>query len=324
MFVFFIAVLIWLLFRVVIPGFYTVDQNERAVKAVFGKARRIPNATIATTPMAANLNEDEKKRYSWPQLEVIQPGGPYFKMPWEKIHKVSTAISTTSIAYDPESSDANHGGTRLEAVTKDHLNTGLIGQIRFSVSEKNLYPFLFGVHNPVVHIMGYFISILRERIATFEAKKTLDLNPSTIRQAQGISINDLRKNLSDLNVHMERECASSEARYGVLLNAALITGIEPPNEVESALAAINTAHNQVSSEISLAQASADQKIVQSRRAVEIESLKADAEVQMLKQLADQLKLLKQNGPEAISSYVRNVKLEMYKHTERAIVEVNHE
>ena len=51
--------------------------------------------------------------------------------------------------------------------------------------------------------------------------------------------------------------------------------------VEAALAAINTAHNQVSSEISLAQAAADQKIVQSKRAVEIETLNAQAEVEPL-------------------------------------------
>jgi L-aminopeptidase/D-esterase-like protein len=58
--------------------------------------------------------------------------------------------------------------------------------------------------------------------------------------------------------------------------------------VESALAAINTAHNQVSSDISLAQAAADQKIVQSKRAVEIETLNAQAEVEPLTALADQL------------------------------------
>ena len=69
---------------------------------------------------------------------------------------------------------------------------------------------------------------------------------------EGISINDLRKNLRDLNEHMDRECRCSQARYGILLDASLITGIDPPPEVESALAAINTAHNQVSSDISLA------------------------------------------------------------------------
>ena len=40
---------------------------------------------------------------------------------------------------------------------------------------------------------------------------------------------------------MDRECTSSAARYGMVLDATLITGIDPPPEVESALAAINTA-----------------------------------------------------------------------------------
>ena len=130
--------------------------------------------------------------------------------------------------------------------------------------------------------MSWAISFpfLRERIANFEAPtnaKTGD--PSALHNIAataviGISINDLRKNLSDINDHMDRECATSAARYGITLDASLITGIDPPPEVESALAAINTAYNQVSSDISLAQAAADQKIVQSKRAVEIELLKA--------------------------------------------------
>ena len=115
----------------------------------------------------------------------------------------------------------------------------------------------------------------------------------------GISINDLRKNLRDLNDHMDQECRSSAARYGVTLDASLITGIDPPPDVESALAAINTAHNHVSSDISLAQAGADQKIVQSKRAVEIETLKAQAEVEPLLRLAEQLGDLKGNGPRAL-------------------------
>src|SRR6185436_12980853 len=119
-------------------------------------------------------------------------------------------------------------------------------------------------------------------------------NPAGLAQVAGVSINDLRKNLRDLNEHMERECLTSVARYGIVLDASLITGMEPPAEVESALAAINTAHNHVSSDISLAQAAADQRIVQSRRAVEIETLKAQAEVQLLKQLAHQLSNLKKS------------------------------
>src|SRR5690606_16791911 len=127
----------------------------------------------------------------------------------------------------------------------------------------------------------------------------------------GVSINDLRKNLRDLNEHMDRECASSEARYGIVLDASLITEINPPAEVESALAAINTAHNHVSSEISLAQAAADQKIVQSKRAVEIETLKAHAEVEPLNWLATQLTELKKSGEKALTAYLKNVRLGLF-------------
>jgi regulator of protease activity HflC (stomatin/prohibitin superfamily) len=138
----------------------------------------------------------------------------------------------------------------------------------------------------------------------------------------GISINDLRKNLRDINEHMDRECVSSAARYGIQLDASLITAIDPPTEVESALAAINTAHNQVSSDISLAQASADQKIVQSRRAVEIETLKAEAEVEPLRRMASQLADLKSNGgPGALEAYVRNVRLGLYSQANRVVMEV---
>ena len=278
----------WFVMRYILTSFYTVDQNERAVKTVFGRAERVGEAMTANSPLGEALNDEQKQRYNYPQVRVIQPGGPYFKWPWEKIHKVSIATQTINMAQDPEDPRANSAGTLLEAVTKDQLNTGLTGQIRYRVAESNLYAYLFGVKRPILHVMGYFVSVLRERIASFVAPKPDEERGAEMSVVTGVSINDLRKNLRDLNEHMERECASSAARYGIILDASLITGIDPPPDVESALAAINTAHNQISSDISLAQASADQKIVQSRRAVEIETLNAQAEVEPLTALAEQL------------------------------------
>jgi regulator of protease activity HflC (stomatin/prohibitin superfamily) len=230
-----------------------------------------------------------------------------------------------SIGYDPEDASANQGGRILEAVTKDQLNTGLSGQIRFSVSERNLYAYVFGVKNPVAHVMGYFISVLRDRIARFEAPPETQPLPLNIGgedpsgMIQGISINDLRKNLRDLNERMDEDCRSTAARYGIDLDAALITGIDPPAEVDSALAAINTAHNHVSSEISLAQAAADQKIVQSRRAVEIETLNAQAEVEPLVMLAGQLRELSASGPGSLEAYVRNAKLGLFRRARQVVL-----
>ncbi len=149
----------------------------------------------------------------------------------------------------------------------------------------------------------------------------MDRTEPTAAAAQGaISINDLRKNLRDLNEHMDRECACAPARYGIQLEASLITSIDPPTEVESALAAINTAHNQVSSDISLAQATADQTIVQSRRAVEIETLKAQAEVEPLRLMAAQLLELKSTGGSAaLSAYVRSVRLGLFAKADRVVM-----
>lgn len=306
--------LAWFLVRYLAAGLFTVDQNERAVKTRFGRAQRVAaGITTLDDPLAESLDPEERTRYAYPQVRVIPPGGPYFKWPWETVHKVSIATQTINMAYDPENPDANLRGTILEAVTKDQLNTGMTGQIRYRVAERNLYAYLFGVKHPIAHVMGYFVSVLRERIANFEAPRRPVEGESEEDAAtmHGISINDLRKNLRDLNVHMDTECRSSSARYGIVLDASLITGIDPPHEVESALAAINTAHNQVSSDISLAHAGADQKIVQSRRAVEIETLKAQAEVEPLERLATELTGLKQSGAGALETYQRNVRLALF-------------
>ena len=323
---FFGGLMAWLIVRYGITGFYIIDQNQRAVITNFGRAQRLGQATTLDLPISEALDDEEKRRYACPQVRVVPPGF-YWKWPWQTVHRISIATGTLNMAYDPESPQANQGGTILDAVTKDQLNIGLDGQIRYRVSETNLYAYIFGVKNPLAHVMGYFVSVLRERIANFESPSAASAPAGTDGVATdaatnfGVSINDLRKNLRDLNEHMDRECRSSAARYGMVLDASLITGIDPPPEVESALAAINTAHNQVSSDISLAQAAADQKIVQSKRAVEIETLKAQAEIEPLECMAAQLEHLKQSGPGVLQSYVRNVKMSLFGRSERAFVEV---
>jgi regulator of protease activity HflC (stomatin/prohibitin superfamily) len=310
---------LWFFVRYGVGGFYTIGPSERAVVTTFGRAQRLGTFAADDSEVAAGMRPDEKARYSYPQVRVVTPGF-YWKLPWQQVHKVSVATVTLSIGFDPEDPSANHGGRVLEAVTKDQLNIGLTGQLRYTVSERNLYAYLFGVKAPIAHVMGYFISILRDRIANFQAPDAHERAQAHAAQsamtpgaevAQQISINDLRKHLRALNEHMSVECAAAAGRYGIALDAALITGIDPPHEVENALAAINTAHNQISSEISLAQASADQKIVMSRRAVEIETLNAEAEVQPLLALANQLNALKEQGSGALRAYVRNARLGLF-------------
>jgi len=270
------------------------------------------------------LTAEEKERYVYPQVRVVQPGGPYLRLPWQRIHKVSMSIQTINVALDPDMPEANSNATSLEAVTKDQLNIRLTGQVRYRVSEQNLYAYLFGVKKPISHVMGFFVSVLRERIANYEApalkeEVTGPEKPAESLARSGVSINDLRKNLNDLNQQMDRECRSSAARYGIVLDASLITGIDPPPEIESALAAINTANNEVSANISLAHATADQKIEQSKRAVEIETNRAQAEVQPLRWLAQQIGELKRSGEAALPAYLRSVRLDLFSKARRVLL-----
>ena len=72
--------------------------------------------------------------------------------------------------------------------------------------------------------------------------------------------------------------------------------------------------------LGLAQAGADQKIVQSRRAVEIETLKAQAEMEPLKLLAAELAELYRTGPAVLDAYLRNVRLRLYDKAQEVYLE----
>lgn len=314
-----LGVMLYVVVALVLRGFYTVAQNERAVKTVFGRAQRIEGKTTLDLPIAATLRPDERDRYAHPQVVVIPPGGPYFKWPWERIYKVSIATSTASLAWDPETPSANFGGTRLEAVTKDHLNTNIGGQLRYRVAEQNLYAYLFGVRNPIAHVMGYFVAVLRQRIASFEAPKTTAPEPEEGATVEGVSINDLRKNLPLLNDYMEQQCRSTWARYGIELDAALITQIDPPPAVDRALSAINTTRNHVAADISTARADAEQQITMSKRAVDIATNNAQAEVAPLQELAATLIAIKaEGGPAALRAYLRNQRLPLLRRARRIV------
>jgi hypothetical protein len=97
--------------------------------------------------------------------------------------------------------------------------------------------------------------------------------------------------------------------------------MDPPEEIESALAAINTAHNEVSAAVSLARATADQKIEQSKRAVEIETMRGHAEVEPLLRLSEQLRELKSRSSDALAAYLRKIEIDLLSRAKRIITEV---
>lgn len=275
-------------------GVYTIGPTERGVITTFGRVQR-SRGTVSDDPqLGPLLSAEEHERYNYPLIRVIPPGGPYFKWPWQKLHRVAMTIQTTDITWDPDIEQET-----LEAVTKDNLTITVNGQIRWKPCERNLYPFLFGVAHPTAHVMGYFVSVLRDRIATFHGE-----GPEGA--VEGISINDLRKNLSSINHYMEEACRETAARYGIEFDAALITTVDAPKEVDEALASINTTQNQVAAAVSQAKADADQKLTMAQQAVEIARNRADAEATPLRQLAGTLEQMHAAGGQAaLDNYVRN-------------------
>ena len=105
----------YFIIKVLAKGFYTVRPNERAVITSLGRAERLTGGGAE----AADLSEDENERYQYPQVRVIQPGGPYFKWPWQEVHKVNVATQAADLTWDPTKDQST-----IEAVTKDNLTRG--------------------------------------------------------------------------------------------------------------------------------------------------------------------------------------------------------
>ncbi|MFK7767012.1 MAG: SPFH domain-containing protein [Mariniblastus sp.] len=306
--------------RAGIGGFYTVSPDQRAVVTSFGKAQR-----LQTEKQETELSSEEQERYEYPQIRVVRPGGPYFKKPWQRVHKVSVATQAVDLSWDPSKAQDT-----IEAVTKDNLTTGINGQLRYRISESDLYPYLFGVASPLEHVMGYFVSVLRERVANFvdpKGQSLLDAMADTdghsegtaVELSEGVSINDLRKNLPLLNQYMEEQCRATAGRYGIELDAALITEIDPPPEVDRALSAINSTRNQVAADLSTARADSEQQITMSARAVEISSNNAQAEVAPLRELATTLSRIKaEGGSDCLKAYLRNLRIPLFDKANRVV------
>ena len=299
------AALLTLLF-----GVYSIGPTERGVLTTFGRVQRILGSTASDPLLGALLTPEEKLRYDYPNVRVIAQGGPYFKWPWQKLYKVDMTIQTIDITWDPEIKQES-----IEAVTKDNLTVQITGQIRWKPCERNLYAYLFGISHPAAHVVGYFISVLRDRIATFHGE-THD------GAVEGVSINDLRRNLSFINSFMEESCRKTAARYGIDLDAALITNIDPPSDVDEALASINTTQNQVAASISQAKADADQKLKMAEQAVQIAENRAAAEAAPLLELGKTLEgMHAQGGKAALDSYLRNASLPLRERAAQTILKL---
>ncbi len=66
----------WFVVRYVVTGFFTVDQNERAVKTRFGRAERSPGAHDEAGSHQRGTARTDEDRYDYPQLGSSPPAAP--------------------------------------------------------------------------------------------------------------------------------------------------------------------------------------------------------------------------------------------------------
>lgn len=106
----------------------------------------------------------------------------------------------------------------------------------------------------------------------------------------------------------------------MVLDASLITGIDPPHEVELVLAAINTAYNQVSSDIKSRRLRRTRPWCNRGGPWRSDPSGGGRGGAQPLALAKQLRELQEAGPGVLDSDRRNVRLRSFKEARRAIVE----
>ena len=56
----------WFVLRYLLAGIYTVNQDQRAVKTIFGRAERVGNATTLDDPISEHLKPEERATTTLP------------------------------------------------------------------------------------------------------------------------------------------------------------------------------------------------------------------------------------------------------------------
>ena len=109
---FVLGVLIYFFVRCILFGFYTVDQNERAVKTSFGRADRIGEQRTSSLPMAETLSDEERPRYNFPLVRH-----PAHRIPERLQEHIATAIDAVVLGPDREHNVlAPHVGRHLDCL----------------------------------------------------------------------------------------------------------------------------------------------------------------------------------------------------------------
>ena len=223
------------------------------------------------------------------------------------------AIETTNMAYDPEDPDANPAAHAPEAVTKDQLNIGLTGQLRFRVVRAE--PLRVSLRREEPDRAHHGLLHLGPARAHRELRSSAQIAPRRRSRAL-IGREPGRRHLDQRPAQEPARPQPADGRRVPVVRGALRHRARrladhrhrPAAEVESALAAINTAHNHVSARY---QPGAGRGRPEDR-AVEARGRDRDPATPRPRSSrccgSRSSSALKKNGPGVLEAYLRNVRL----------------
>jgi regulator of protease activity HflC (stomatin/prohibitin superfamily) len=156
------------------------------------------------------------------------------------------------------------------AMAADGTMLRLDSKIRFQPKRENYFSYLFELKNPMEHIKEMFTCLLRNEIANYSS--------STPNEDGFIgSYSEIRKDRSRLNYEMETFCKTKIGqKYGIKFNGVDLIDILPPQELETALNAIQNAKAEADTMYARAEADVRQRILAAEQGVEIAKIKAQA------------------------------------------------
>lgn len=214
--------------------------------------------------------------------------GLHWKAIWHEVHRAPLAESVTPITYDDTRGVLAHDGTPLR----------VDASVRYRVVPSQIERYLFGVDHQEEHFTELFESQLRGTVATF--------SPT---EQDSTAFARLRRDRRELSSELRRACeASLSDRYGIELNAVDLSGLSPPRELEEALNAVLQAGALARTELELASASCQQKVVAANEGVRIAEQKAKAAYDEMITLARFLVELKKAG--TLKDYVHHRRSEI--------------
>lgn len=269
-------------------GLFRVDEGELAVLTRFGAA-----VTAADSH----------------QLRTFGPG-LHFRWPWLRVHRVPFKEQIIELT-------GRQGG--LQAMAADGTVLRIDCILRFTPVKEDLHHFLFDLEEPLEHVKGLFVCLLRNEIANVRpdprrvgdaaaALTALGDGARRAREVDGSSYAQIRSDRRPLSQRIEAFCSRIGRRYGVRFDAVDITDILPPDELRDALNAVMHAEAEADVAFARAQADCQRQVLAAERGVEVAAARARAAEEEIAVLAVHLAELEQSG--TLDRYVQRRRQEV--------------